>query len=83
VIPVGHSWAGVVITRYVDPKVAALVYVAALSQIKVKPANQWSGTQTKSTFNAYSRCKKGLYFFDRTTSTQAFVLIFPRRQQIS
>ena len=40
VVLVGHSWGGVVITQAgVDPKVASLVYVAALAPDKGETAN--------------------------------------------
>jgi pimeloyl-ACP methyl ester carboxylesterase len=73
VILVGHSWAGVVITQAgVDPKVVALVYVAAFEPDKGETANQWSVTQPKAPSMRVTADKKGVVFFDRTTFHAGF-----------
>ena len=73
VVLVGHSWAGVVITQAgVDPKVVALVYVAAFEPDKGETANQWSVTQPKSPSMRVTADKKGVVFFDRTTFYAGF-----------
>src|SRR5579863_2203839 len=74
VILVGHSWAGVVITQAgVDPKVVALVYVAAFEPDKGETANQWSVTQPKApSMRVTAPDKKGVIFFDRETFHAGF-----------
>jgi pimeloyl-ACP methyl ester carboxylesterase len=73
VILVGHSWGGVVITQAgVDPKIAALVYVAAFEPDKGETANQWSVTQPKAPSMHLIADKKGVVFFDKTTFHAGF-----------
>jgi len=74
VILVGHSWGGVVITQAgLDPKVVALVYVAAFEPDKGETANQWSVTQPKApSMRVTEPDKKGVIFFDRKTFHAGF-----------
>jgi pimeloyl-ACP methyl ester carboxylesterase len=63
----------VVITQAgVDPKVVALVYVAAFEPDKGETANQWSGTQPKAPSMRVTADPKGVVFFDRTTFHAGF-----------
>jgi pimeloyl-ACP methyl ester carboxylesterase len=73
VVLVGHSWGGVVITQAgIDPKVAALVYVAAFEPDKGETANQWAITQPKAPSMRLIADKKGVVFFDKTTFHAGF-----------
>lgn len=54
VVLVGNSWAGTVITQAgVDPKVVALVYVAALQPDKGETSNQWLGSRPSQPLGSY------------------------------
>ncbi|WP_426670689.1 alpha/beta hydrolase [Mucilaginibacter sp. McL0603] len=79
VVLVGHSWGGVVITQAgVDPKVASLVYVAALEPDKGETANQWTATQPQAPSMRVTVDKKGFVFFDRTTFHAGFCADLPK-----
>ena len=69
VILVGHSWAGTVITQAgIDPKVVALVYVAAFQPDKGETSNQWAASQpTAPSMRVTTPDKKGAIFFNRET----------------
>jgi len=74
VILVGHSWAGTVITQAgVDPKVVALVYVAAFQPDKGETSNQWAASQPAAPSLRFTAPdKKGAVFFDRETFHAGF-----------
>ena len=73
VVLVGHSWAGTVITQAgVDPKVVALVYVAAFQPDKGETSNQWAGSQPRDPSMRVTADKKGVVFFDRETFHAGF-----------
>jgi len=73
VVLVGHSWAGTVITQAgVDPKVVALVYVAAFQPDKGETSNQWAATKPKDPSMRVTADKKGFVFFDRQTFHAGF-----------
>ena len=79
VVLVGHSWAGVVITQAgVDPKVAALVYVAAFEPDKGETANSWTETQAKAPSMRVTADPKGFVFFDRTTFHEGYCADLPK-----
>jgi len=73
VVLVGHSWAGTVITQAgVDPKVVALVYVAAFQPDKGETSNQWAGSQPRDPSMRVTADNKGFVFFDRETFHAGF-----------
>jgi len=74
VVLVGHSWAGTVITQAgVDPKVVALVYVAAFQPDKGETSNQWAGSQPRDpSMRVTAPDSKGVIFFDRATFHAGF-----------
>jgi pimeloyl-ACP methyl ester carboxylesterase len=79
VVLVGHSWAGTVITQAgVDPKVVALVYVAAFQPDKGETSNQWAGSQPRDPAMRVTADDKGFVFFDRTTFHAGFCADLPQ-----
>ncbi|GGB05393.1 alpha/beta hydrolase [Puia dinghuensis] len=80
VVLVGNSWAGTVITQAgVDPKVVALVYVAALQPDKGETSNQWLGSQPSDPSLRFTAPdKKGVIFFDRETFHAGFCADLPQ-----
>ena len=80
VVLVGHSWAGTVITQAgVDPKVAALVYVAAFQPDKGETSNQWAASQpTAASMRVTAPDKKGVIFFNRETFHAGYCADLPK-----
>lgn len=81
-ILVGHSWGGVVITEAGNhPKVAALVYVAALQPDKGESGLQWIQTAQPAAENGVQPPDdKGIVYFEKSKYHAGFAADIPKEQ---